>query len=210
MLGEGKKCKQMVLVNRDKELLVAFLHPRAQLGWDLKQKFQNCCPELQRQQPKNSQRMQYQAFPTSGERQGGGGGASGSGPMPWKTTSSDFPITTTRMHGDRVHQSLKFREKNGSSDSDGGGALYANVQCQESSVNTAASKEVEELTTSAANNSNPCCDSSERSKQQAKRIGREFLSDVRSQMSRRSTEEFAQLLRSLRAETLNAEQGKVI
>ncbi len=137
------------------------------------------------------------------------GGVSGSRPMPSKTTCSDFPITITRKHGNRVLQSLKFGEKNGNSD----GVLYANLQPQEPSVNgaaAAASKEAEDLTIpAAANNSNPCCDRSERSKQQAKRIGREFLLDARSQLSRQNTEEFAQLLRSLRSETLNAEQGKV-
>ncbi len=128
-----------------------------------------------------------------------GGGASEAGSMPWKITA-DLPITALK-HGDRVHQSLKFG-KNGNSDS----ALYANVQRQE--LANTESKEVEELKPSA--NSNLGHESISARNKQAKQIGREFLSDVRSQMSRPNTEEFAHLLRSLREETLNAEQGKVI
>ncbi len=130
---------------------------------------------------------------------GGGGGTSGAGSMPWNTTA-DLPITALK-HGDRVHQSLKFGE-NGSSDN----ALYANVQHQE--LANATSKEAEELKPSP--NSNLGHEGSSARNRHAKQIGRKFLSDVRSQMSKPNTEEFAHLLRSLREETLNAEQGKVI
>ncbi len=135
---------------------------------------------------------------------GGGEGVSGAAPMPRKTTS--YLPNTIRKHGDRVHQSLKFGENDSNGGGGGGSALYANGQRHES-VNAASKEDAEESTLSA--NRTLCCDSSSEKRKQEKQIGREFLSDVRSQLSRRSTEEFAHLLRSLREETLNAEQGKV-
>ncbi len=133
-------------------------------------------------------------------REAGGGWGRGVGSMSWNTTA-DMPITAQK-HGDRVHQRLKYGE-NGSGDS----ASCINAQHHKLMID-AASQEVEELKPSA--NSNIDHESSSARNKHTKKIGREFLSDVRSQISRPNTEKFAHLLRSLREETLNAEQGKVI